>query len=152
MLHRAGRRLSHRARGALVATVALAAVLVAGGWGLSWSIDPTDVGPARRILVYSGGRPVIDRPIETGSADERAVAAWLESHSKGWHISFMTYVPGRKIQGDGFTLDFHTGFCVLNYHYRKWSGGVGLAQVVRNLRPDETIPDVFQQQAPSGQP
>ena len=149
MLHRAGRRLSPRVRTALVATAALAAVLVAGGWGLSWSIDPTDIGLARRVLVYSVGRPVVDRSIEPGSAEERSVADWFNSHSKGWHTSFVTYVPGRQIEGDDFSLNFLNGFCVLNYQYHKRFGGVGHAQVVRNLRSGEPIPDVFQFPAPT---
>jgi hypothetical protein len=104
------------------------------------SIDVDRLGPANRVEVYEGGRPVVERTIAAGSPEERAIADWLQSHSTGWQPSRVNYAPVRSIRGDHFRLNFVAGRCVLNYRANDRGDWV---QVSRPIREGESIPDVF---------
>ncbi len=104
------------------------------------SIEVARLGPANRVEVYEGGRPVLERPIAAGSPEERAIADWLRSHSTGWQPTRVNYAPVRSIRGEHFRLNFVAGRCVLNYRANDRGDWV---QVSRPIRDDETIPDVF---------
>lgn len=104
------------------------------------SIDVARLGPANRVEVYEGGRPVVERTVTAGSRDERAIADWLQSHESGWQPTRVTYAPGRTIRGDHFRLNFVAGRCVLNYRANERGDWV---QVSRPIRDGESIPNVF---------
>jgi hypothetical protein len=117
-------------------------VLIAPGCAMTnnRSIDVARLGPANRVEVYEGGRPMVDRTVAAGSPEERAIADWLQSHSSGWQATRVTYAPGRTIRGDHFRLNFVAGRCVLNYRANERGDWV---QVSRPIREGESIPDVF---------
>jgi len=109
------------------------------------TVDVARLGPAKQVQIYEGGRPVLDRPVAAGSAEERAVASWLRSHADGWRPTLVTYAPGRRVRGENFDLNFGKDQCVLNY--RSNDKGDWL-QVARGIRDDEPIPDVFAPERP----
>lgn len=104
------------------------------------AIDATTLGPARQVQVYERGKPISERLITAGSAEEGAVAAWLRSHADGWRTSVVTYAPGRRVQGENFDLNFHQDKCVLNY---RANAKAAFVQVSRPLSENEPLPDVF---------
>ena len=93
-----------------------------------------------RVLLYDGGHIVIDHTLAPGSAQEQAVAEWLRTHSTGWKpdLDLNTYVPGRMVKGERFTLDFRGKFCVLNHET-----GKGHRVQLKRSTEGEEIPDVF---------
>jgi hypothetical protein len=48
------------------------------------TINVAKLGRANRIEVYENGKPVLDRVVTAGSAPDRVVTSWLESHDTGW--------------------------------------------------------------------
>lgn len=113
----------------------------ASGCSLSTrTIDVAKLGPANQILVYEGGRPIIDRPIAADSAEGLAIMSWLRSHADGWQPTYSTYVPNRYVRGGDFTLNFGGGSCVLNYRSNEKGGW---AQVIRPIGEDDPVPAVF---------
>jgi hypothetical protein len=102
--------------------VALAALLVAAGVGVGClataprAVESAHLRGPYRVQVYRDGQSVRESTLAPGSAEEQAVAAWLASHQDGWQPSLVSYVPGRRIHGDGFNLNLLPGgLCVLNY-------------------------------------
>jgi hypothetical protein len=104
------------------------------------SIDVARLGPANRVEIYEGGRPVLERTVAAGSPEEGAIADWLQSHSSGWQPTRVTYAPVRMVRGDHFRLNFVAGRCVLNYRTNDRGDWV---QVSRPIREGETLPNVF---------
>ena len=133
---------SSRASAVAVKLVALATLAhVAFGCStIPRTVDVAKLGPVQRVEVYKGGEHSIVRPIAAGSAQERAVTAWLQSHSNGWRLDINTYVPGKRVIGENYNLNFAGRSCVLNYGASEKGPWV---QVSRSLRDGDNIPDVF---------
>ncbi len=78
-------------------------------------------------------RPVFERSIAVDSAEERAVKAWLRSHSARWRPTLITYVPAHRVAGENFNLNFCGNSCVLNY------GANERRDFVRRGSPDPAV-------------
>ncbi len=104
------------------------------------TVDVNRLGPANRVEIYEGGRPVHERPVAAGSAEEQAITSWLRSHADGWKPGLATYAPGRRVRGDNFDLNFGKDRCVLNYRANDEGDWV---QVIRPISTDDPVPDVF---------
>ncbi|VTR99424.1 hypothetical protein [Tuwongella immobilis] len=99
----------------------LTALLIAAGLGIgclataSRAVEIAQLRGPYRVQVYQDGHPVRESTFAPGSAEERAIADWLAAHPDGWQRSLVTYVPGRMVRGDGFSLNLlPNGLCVLN--------------------------------------
>ena len=87
---------------------------LAGCFSAPLNLNVMHMGPPYRITAYERGQPVGERRLEAMSADEQAIAQWLEADRKGWRPGgFSQQPPGRVVQGDGFTLNFTEKTCVL---------------------------------------
>ena len=129
------------ARSAVILATLFALLLVVSACSMATrTVDMTRLGPANQVQIYEGGKPILDRPVASGSKDEQAVTSWLRSHADGWQPSLVTYAPGRRARGENFDLNFHENRCVLNYRADDKGDWV---QVVRPIPSGETIPDVF---------
>ena len=115
-------------------------VLISGCSNTGQTIDVTKLGPAREIVVYQGGKPIIERSIAAGSDEELAVTAWLQTHKSGWRWDLNTYAPVCRVSGERFTLNFQMGRCILNYRLKE---NGNFSQVSRPLKDDEAIPEIF---------
>jgi hypothetical protein len=119
---------------------AVPAILVLIAVGCSTVPQTAHLRPPYRIEVEHSGITVVNRPtirgvpLAPGSPEEQAVTRWLQTHSTGWRLDFASYAPGRRILGDGFTLNFLGGLCVLNAD--------GFEKSLR-LKNKDDIPDVF---------
>jgi hypothetical protein len=107
------------------------------------TINVANLGRADRIEVYENGKPVLDRVVTAGSAPDRAVTSWLESHATGWRPTLVTFAPVRHVRGESFDLNFLTDQCVLNYRLSKNGNWI---QVIRPLEADDPIPRVFRRE------
>lgn len=119
-------------------------VVLAGCSVVPLSADVSKLQPPYRVEVNSSRGPgdwnVSERTLTAGSPEEQAVTRWLQAHSTGWHPDFTSYVPSRRIRGDGFDLNFVGNLCVLNYHVGpddRWS------QMSRTVPAKDGIPGVF---------
>ncbi len=129
------------ARSAVILTTLFAPLLFVAACSVATrTVDVPKLGPANQVEIYEGGKPVLDRPVVAGSAEERAVSSWLRSHADGWQLTLNTYAPGRSVRGENFNLNFVKGRCVLNYRANDKGDWV---QVIRPIRDDEPIPNVF---------
>jgi hypothetical protein len=110
--------LSHaKILGWATAGLSLAGLLGVAGC-LSLSQRPPKLSrltPPYRVEVYEKGRPVVERPVASGSSDELVITRWLKNHESGWRTDLNTYAPGRRIKGDNFDLNFSGRVCVLNH-------------------------------------
>jgi hypothetical protein len=109
-------------------------------------VDASKLGAPERIYVYEGGRIAVERAIQPGSDEARAIMAWLGSHQDGWRSSLRTglttYAPQNYVRGKRFTLNFTSNgrFCVLNYE----TGSSGRwRQLTRHIAKNDPIPKVF---------
>jgi hypothetical protein len=104
------------------------------------TVDVAKLGPSNQVQIYEGGKPVVDRRVTPGSADERAVTSWLRAHADGWQSSLVTFAPGRCVRGEKFDLNFGKDRCVLDYRVNDKGDWV---QVTRPINNGDPIPNVF---------
>lgn len=79
--------MNPRSKYALALTILLGGPLLAFVGCLSTSqraFTPGRLAPPYRVETYQGGRPVEERAVAPGSAEERAIVDWLAAHDSGW--------------------------------------------------------------------
>ena len=103
------RNLSHNS---LFAFCFLACGL-AGCFSRPLNLNVKHMGPPYHITAYDRGQPVGERKVQAMSADEQALANWLEANRKGWRPAWGEQPPGRVLQGEGFSLNFTETACIL---------------------------------------
>ena len=73
-------------------------------------------------------------------SEDRAIAAWLQSHDSGWRPTLVDSAPGKRVRGAGFDLNSQTNQCVLNDRVDEKGHR---SQVVRPIKPDDPISQVW---------
>jgi hypothetical protein len=94
-------------------TLILYSGFVSGCMGPMKNLNASKMGPPYEITVFEKGKPVSKRKLKALSADEQAIAQWLETNRHGWRPTFGTQTPSRVVKGDGFTLNFTDHECVI---------------------------------------
>ena len=121
---------------------AFASLAAVGCASFSQTVDITKVRPPYRVVVYDQGGPVLRKEITRESEDEATITRWLESNKSGWRATPVTYAPKRLIDGDGFSINFLDGGCVINYSTAGiGNGGVQLYKAIpkENLELSEVF-------------
>lgn len=132
-----------RSRSLVLTLAVLALVLVVAALGYLFvprRVPVSQFRPPYRVEVRSGRHRGTVHSLAPNSPEERAVTRWLQENAFGWRPTFVAYVPTRLIEGDGFTLNFLKGTCVLNY---RASPNGDRYQVSRAIESDDAIVDVF---------
>ena len=82
-----------------------------------------NVSPAEtlRVSVYSKGRPVQECAIAPGSPQQQKLSAWLSKNTEAWAATPATYVPGVKVSGENFSVNFLGTGVILNYAHGQYS-------------------------------
>lgn len=77
------------------------------------NLNASKMGPPYEITVFDHGKPVAKRKLKAMSADEQAIAHWIEANRRGWRPTFSNQAPNRVVKGEGFTLNFNDKECVI---------------------------------------
>jgi hypothetical protein len=137
--------MSSRSKYALALATLLGGPLLAFAGCLSTSqraFTPGRLAPPFRVETYQGGRPVAERAVAPGSAEERAIVEWLAANNTGWRLDINSYAPARRIKADRFDLNYFekSRLCILNYDA---TGDGRWVQISRTLGPSAASPPVF---------